>query len=367
MIKSFLMLILIIATLNNFALAGEESIQDQDTLFTDHFEDMNNWTIMGPLGFDNWHIQNTNMAGGIAAPELVFAWDPVFIGDSYIVSPVITGAAGHNLEMIFTYAVQWWSNVMTVGVAYTSDGGASYTSIWETAFSTHHPSTTDTINFAGVNNMQIALYYTGDSNDADFWFVDDIYVIDLNPIPVELISFTANANNNNVELNWSTASEVNNRGFDLQRRSENQDYKSITFIDGYGTTTETQFYYFEDKNLEEGTYYYRLKQLDFNGAFEYSNEIMVGVSNPISFDLAQNYPNPFNPSTKISFQIAESGFTSLKVYDVLGNEVATLVSEEKPTGEYEVEFSGSELTSGIYFYQLKAGNYIETKKMLLLK
>jgi len=367
MIKSFLMLIFIFSAIHSFTLAGEESVQVQDTLFSDHFENMNNWTIVGPLGFDNWEIWNTNSAGGIAPPELVFKWDPVFIGDSYILSSEINGAANHNLEIIFTYSIQWWSNIMTVGVAITSDSGASYTSIWEFAAATHYPPVTDTINFTGVENMQIALYYTGDSNDADFWYIDDLYLIDMSPVPVELVSFTASVNINNVELNWITATEVNNSGFDIQRRNENNDYESIVFIEGHGTTIETQFYYFEDKNLEEGTYYYRLKQLDFNGAFEYSNEIMVGVSNPISFDLAQNYPNPFNPSTKISFQIAESGFTSLKVYDVLGNEVATLVSEEKPTGEYEVEFSGSELTSGIYFYQLKAGNYIETKKMLLLK
>jgi len=339
MIKSFLMLILIISTLINFALAGEESIQDQDTLFADHFADMSNWTIAGPMGFDNWEVWNTNMAGGIAPPELVFKWDPVFIGNSYILSSEINGAANHNLEMIFTYSIQWWSNIMTVGVAITSDGGSSYTSIWEFAAATHYPPVTDTISFIGVDNMQIALYYTGDSNDADFWFVDDLYLIDLDPVPVELISFSASTSNNNVELNWSTATELNNKGFDLQRRSENQDYKSIAFIDGYGTTTERQDYYFKDQNLIEGTYYYRLKQLDLKGEFDYLDEIIVEISNPVSFDLAQNYPNPFNPSTKISFIIAETDFSSLKVYDVLGNEVASLVNEEKPAGEYDVEFS----------------------------
>ena len=367
MIKSFLMFILIVSTVCSFALAGEESVQAQDTLFSDHFEDMNNWTIVGPLGFDNWEIWNTNSAGGIAPPELVFKSDPVFIGDSYILSSEIIGAANHNLEIIFTYSIQWWSNIMTVGVAITSDSGASYTSIWEFAAATHYPPVTDTINFTGVENMQIALYYTGDSNDADFWYVDDLYLIDMSPVPVELVSFTANANNNNVELNWSTATEVNNSGFDIHRRNENNDYESIAFIDGHGTTTERQDYYFEDNNLEKGTYYYRLKQLDFNGIFEYSDEIMVSVSNPISFDLAQNYPNPFNPSTKIIFTIAETEFTSLKVYDVLGNEVATLVNEEKPAGEYEINFSANGLTSGVYFYTLKSNSFVQTRKMIIQK
>jgi len=372
MIKSFIMMIIISSTIFSFTLATDESVQVQDTLFSDHFENMNNWTIAGPLGFNNWNVQNTNLAGGIAAPELVFRWDPIFIGDSYILSPVINGAGNLSLAMIFTYSIDWWSNTMTVGVAVTSDGGNSYTSIWEFGATTSYPPVTDTINFTGVDNMQIAFYYTGDSNDADFWYIDDLYLIDLNPVPVELVSFTANVNNNDVDLNWSTATELNNEGFELQRRDENNEYKNITFIEGHGTTTERQDYYFADQNLNEGTYYYRLKQTDYNGSFEYSYEIMATISNPMSFELVQNFPNPFNPSTKIRFEIPgqarnDNTLVTLKVYDVLVNEVATLVNEEKPAGSYEVEFNAAGLPSGIYFYKLQAGSFSETKKMLLMK
>ena len=124
---------------------------------------------------------------------------------------------------------------------------------------------------------------------------------------------------------------------------------------------------FADKNPVAGKSYYRLKQLDFAGTFEYSSIVEVNFGMITEYVLEQNYPNPFNPSTKISWQSPESSWQSLKVYDVLGNEVATLVDEYKPAGSYEVEFSAAGLSSGMYFYKLEAGNYIETKKMILIR
>ena len=216
--KKFLLLLIFLgSSVFAYNFQGEESLQLQDTIFYDHFEDMSNWTILGPLGFFNWNVQNTNQAGGLAAPEMVFRWDPIFIGDSYIISPVIYGAGNKSLALIFNYSIDWWSNIMTVGIAVTSDGGTSYTSIWEFAAGTSYPPDIDTVYFTGIDNMQIALYYTGDSNDADFWYIDDLYLIDLSPVPVELSSFSANVNNNDVELKWTTATELNNKGFEIQR------------------------------------------------------------------------------------------------------------------------------------------------------
>jgi len=197
------------------------------------------------------------------------------------------------------------------------------------------------------------------------------------PISVELISFTAEVVNGNVELQWQTATETNNAGFEIERsqdqvvKSQN-DWKKIVFIKGEGTTTELQTYSFTDNEVEPFRYKYRLKQIDFDGTFTYSEDVEIEVINPEGFLLHQNYPNPFNPSTKISWQIPEVANVTLKVYDMLGNEVVTLVNEELSCGEYEFEFnihSGSvrNLTSGIYFYQLKAGKFIETKKMILIK
>jgi hypothetical protein len=159
------------------------------------------------------------------------------------------------------------------------------------------------------------------------------------------------------------------------------EWQRIGFVEGKGTTTEIQSYSFTDKP-EPGMYKYRLKQIDFNGTFAYSSEVEAEVRAPNVFSLEQNYPNPFNPTTKIKYTIPETGnpllggarggLVTLKVFDILGNEVATLVNEEQAPGQYEIEFSVAqvsrpEITSGIYFYQLKAGSFIETKKMILLK
>jgi photosystem II stability/assembly factor-like uncharacterized protein len=205
-------------------------------------------------------------------------------------------------------------------------------------------------------------------------------------LPVELTSLTASLNQNKVLLNWETKTELNNNGFEVQRKLEGADWITIGFVRGNGTTTEPRNYtYLDDiSEINSNKIYYRLKQIDFNGSYEFSKEVEI-ITLPSEYNLSQNYPNPFNPVTKIRFSIPtppsssplikgrnEVGFVTLKVYDILGNEVATLVNEYKPAGSYEVEFNshsgeGQNISSGIYFYQLKADNFLETKKMILLK
>ena len=191
-------------------------------------------------------------------------------------------------------------------------------------------------------------------------------------IPVELSSFSASVNGNNVTLNWSTATETNNSGFYIERsvisnEVRNLFWESIGFVNGTGTTTETQSYSFIDNNLEVGKYQYRLKQLDYDGTVEYTNTIDVEINAPTIFTLEQNYPNPFNPSTKISWQSPVGSWQTLKIFDILGNEVATLVNEQKPEGSYNVTFDASTLPSGIYMYKLQAGSFSQSKKMILIK
>jgi len=192
-------------------------------------------------------------------------------------------------------------------------------------------------------------------------------------IPVELTSFTASTSRGKVFLNWSTATELNNLGFEIERKiiqsESSEEWIIIGFREGYGTTTEPQKYSYVDdiRTVITKSLAYRLKQIDYNGSYEYSDEVFVDNPAPTDFVLEQNHPNPFNPTTKIKYQIPELSFVTLKVYDVLGNEVATLVDEELPAGEYEVEFEGRGLSSGLYFYKLSAGNFIETKKMILMK
>jgi photosystem II stability/assembly factor-like uncharacterized protein len=185
-------------------------------------------------------------------------------------------------------------------------------------------------------------------------------------LPVELTSFTASAVNGQVVLNWSTATEVNNRGFEIQRRSGSGEFAPVGFVQGSGTTTTTQTYSFSEK-LSSGAYSYRLKQVDFNGEYAYSSIVDVNFDSPLNYVLNQNYPNPFNPSTTIKYITANPGFVSIKVYNVLGNEVAELVNREVESGVHEVLFDASSLTSGVYFYTISAGNFTETRKMLLMK
>jgi hypothetical protein len=193
-------------------------------------------------------------------------------------------------------------------------------------------------------------------------------------IPVELTSFEGNVVDGDVRLKWATATETNNLGFEIYRTNQNdkQSWKKIGFVQGHGTTTEPQSYSFLDETILSGTYQYRLKQIDYDGSYEYSIIIKVEVGIPTEFLLEQNYPNPFNPTTKIKFSIPNvvSSFSlriTLVVYDVLGNEIATLINKEKEAGIYEVEFSATRITSGIYFYRLTAGTYTATKKMLVIK
>ncbi len=185
-------------------------------------------------------------------------------------------------------------------------------------------------------------------------------------IPVELVSFSATSSGTQVNLNWATASETNNRGFSIER-SSGSEFETIGFVAGYGTTTESRQYSYTDNQIASGTYTYRLKQIDFDGTFEYSKLAEVNVVGAAKFNLAQNYPNPFNPVTSISWESSVAGWQTLQVYDVLGEVVATLVNEYRPAGNYHVQWDASDVPSGIYVYQLKSGSDISSKKMILLK
>jgi hypothetical protein len=220
------------------------------------------------------------------------------------------------------------------------------------------------------SSPSLASVYFTDQNTG--WAVGNggtiIKTIDGGGIPVELTSFTANVNNKgDVILNWTTATELNNQMFEIERRSEEGQYIMIGYVNGHGTTTEPQEYSYMDNTVETGTYFYRLKQIDFLGTYEYSDEIEVDVNGPLTFGLEQNYPNPFNPSTIIKYSVPETGSIKLSIYSVIGEEAAVLVDGIVQAGFYEITFDASNLPSGVYFYRLQAGSFVETKKMLLLK
>jgi hypothetical protein len=200
----------------------------------------------------------------------------------------------------------------------------------------------------------------------------EAYLLAAAMIPVELASFTASSNENSVTLNWSTATETNNSGFAIERKTALDGiWKEVGFVPGFGTTTERKSYSFTDKNLNMGSYSFRLKQIDFDGKFEYSEAIIVEVSAPEKYVLLQNYPNPFNPSTTIGFSIPQSSDVRIEIYNVVGELVSSLANKTLEAGYHNVNFEAGNLPSGTYVYQLKAvgqnGTFVETKKMLLLK
>ncbi len=194
------------------------------------------------------------------------------------------------------------------------------------------------------------------------------------PLPVELNSFTATINDSKVELKWNTATEVNNYGFEVQKKIDNSqltmnNWEKVGFIKGSGNSNSRKSYSFVDENPTNGKIEYRLKQIDSDGRYKYSNIINVDVKNiPSEFSLDQNFPNPFNPATAINFALPVKSNVRLSVYNTLGEKVATLVNGELPAGNHSVNFDGSRLSSGVYIYSLKAGNnYTAIKKMILMK
>jgi hypothetical protein len=192
----------------------------------------------------------------------------------------------------------------------------------------------------------------------------------LGELPVEITSFSGSLTNQIVTLNWATASETNNSGFEIQRKFKNNNWTTIGFVKGNGTTTNQNSYTFSDNLLEFGLFgnvFYRLKQVDYDGTYFYSDEIEIDLPQ-IDFVLFQNYPNPFNPNTKISFSIPTKTKVKLEIIDLLGNVLSTLInSQEMNPGNYEFDFDGSDLASGIYFYSVKTSEFYQTKKMIFLK
>ncbi len=219
----------------------------------------------------------------------------------------------------------------------------------------------------------------GDSYTQVFAYIESLitpvtnsgtFIIDstANVLPVELSNFSAITNRNNVRLNWSTSSEINNSGFDIERALTNDQWEKIGFVKGNGTTSIPNQYSFNDNNLNSGNYQYRLKQIDYNGNYQYydlQTEVKIGM--PTNFSLKQNYPNPFNPVTKIDYDIPNDAFVSLKLFDLNGKELKNLISEFKNAGYYSVNLNASALPSGTYFYRLESGNFVSTKKLVVLK
>ena len=350
--------------------------------------DLEGWEIFGPLGFNNWYWWNSSNAGS-SPGEIVFRWDPVFNGDSYVISPEIPCPAGATVMIDFHYYEDWWSDTVVVGCAITPDNGNTWTSIWELHATGNVGPDYFYTSILAPGNFRLGFYYTGDSNDIDFLYVDNISLFTVITVshPPSFLQAQASSTEQKVILSWNGGSTPSPpiTGYRIQRKAglpeEDSTYNTIE-----ETNASTFIFYDETVELSHN-YTYRIATLSGSViSSHYGNEATAYVPDKISpiktksklpteFTLEQNYPNPFNPTTKIKYQIPQRSLVTLEIYDVLGNQVATLVNEENPTGNYEVEFNGTGLPSGIYFYQLGAvhpesssgQSFIETKKMILLK
>ncbi len=197
--------------------------------------------------------------------------------------------------------------------------------------------------------------------------INTLDAINLIPVPVELTMFRGDYIKGKVKLEWSTATETNNYGFEVQKRYKNTSFAKIGFVAGNGTTANRINYSFTDKNIQAGKIFYRLKQLDFNGDFEYSNEILVDASVLNDFQLYQNYPNPFNPSTVIKYSVPEQSRIKISLYDIIGNEIKSLYDGVQQAGLYQITLNAEDLPSGIYFVSMRADNFSKAIKITLLK
>jgi hypothetical protein len=336
----------------------------------DDFANLNNWTIIGPLGLTNWSAASGSNAGG-TPPELQMSWTPSFNGVSKIRSVVVALPNNQQVDFSFNFFLDWFANPSgVVTLATTYDGGATSTPFYTLTDPTGNVGPLlVTGNFttpaSGSQNTQIEITYNGNSFNTDNVYWDNLCL--QYTVPVELTSFAASSNGAEVELSWTTATETNNQGFQVERLNEGGTFEQIGYVAGFGTTTEPKAYSFIDSKLEAGSYIYRLKQIDFNGSYEYSNEVNVDVTLPLEYTLEQNYPNPFNPSTTIKYAITEDGFVKLAIYNMLGEEVATIVNNIQKAGRYEVNFNASGLSSGVYVYRIEAANFTASKKLMLMK
>lgn len=275
-----------------------------------------------------------------------------------------TGGTGYTYDITINYDESQLGNISSeanIVLAKSDNGGTSYVPFVIADDGSHQAG------FYELNTTANTLKVYKLSSFSIFTFTDLP-----SPLPVELASFTSTVDARNVTLNWSTASEQNNAGFDIERKSAGSAWAKIGNVQGSVNSTSTKNYSYRDNNLLSGKYNYRLKQIDVNGNYKYfdlTNEVIIGV--PSKFDLSQNYPNPFNPTTKINYELPFDSKVTINLFDMTGREVANMVSAEQSAGYYTLQFNGANLSSGTYFYRIDAQggnqNFTKTLKLTLVK
>jgi hypothetical protein len=310
------------------------------------------------------HSGSYTFVGSLAAAGILLFQNSSAVIPAYA-SGISTGVCTFNGDDLVVIST---SNSTTPGVAWSNrldiigDG-----TTWgeNTSFSRKtssiNPSTTFIIsNWNEFTNAQVDGALSGTNERLDEY-------TGYTSLPVELSSFSASIIGNGIKLKWRTETEVNNYGFEILCQAQNEEWSLLGFVEGHGNSNSPKEYSFVDENLTSNKYSYRLKQIDNDGTFEFSRVIEIDAGSPIEYNLSQNYPNPFNPSTTIKFSLPEKRNVNLVVYNILGEEIATLLNEVKEAGIYTIEFNASELNSGIYFYKMETDGFTKVRKLNLLK
>jgi photosystem II stability/assembly factor-like uncharacterized protein len=339
---------------NNGCATGESGIIMKTT---DGGNDWSQQTVISSFHFYDVFFANNNNTGWVTGeylgvPHYAAIYKTTDGGTNWNETPL--GTDENLLGLYFTDALHGWAVGGDVNneaiIYYTSDGGDNWI----------------------MQNISVvdALYRVFFLNENSGWAVGHLGTIIAtdSQIPVELTSFTATANNNNVTLFWQTATEENNSGFEILRSGNGEEFTEVEFVKGQGTTTKGSDYSYIDKNLQSGNYSYKLVQIDFDGTRNELQVVSIEInSKPTEYALMQNYPNPFNPTTTIEYSVPETGKVSLEVFNITGGKVVNLVNEYKEAGRFKVSFNAAKLPSGVYYYRLKSGQFSSVKKMILLK
>lgn len=292
---------------------------------------------------------------------------------------------GYNRFVSYnTSSIPWFVRVGTTGMGVNADGDGNpagydiknaYETIVVIKFQILNAAEPVSLIIKNITN-QVGLFENHSNNPLTAKITNKTLSAPINiesiPLPVELSSFSAASQNSDIVLKWTTATEQNSYGFEVEKAAagkgiDQKKWTSIGFISARGTSSAAVSYSFTDKSPLPGKYLYRLKEVDNDGKFKYSDEIETALIRPLKFELEQNYPNPFNPSTTIRFSLEKPSQTIISVYNTIGEKVAVLNDSYMDAGFYTVSFDASSLQSGIYFYELQAGNFRQIKKMMLIK
>lgn len=302
------------------------------------------------------HLDNCMMMNGWTGKRVFSAGGAAFVESGYLITPVL------NLSTNTTITFYSWTNHSAdqLIVDMTTNNGVNWINF--TNISVNKTKTLYTANITGgtsTSKVRISskVQDTTLQNYDDF-LIDDITINNV-PLPVKIESFNYLVTENNVELIWKTSDEVNNKGFQIYRNDD---------LIGWIDHNENHNYRFNDYNLQSGLYSYKLKQIDYNSNYEwFMLSSTVIINNPKKSNIEQNYPNPFNPTTKINYTINNDGWVSIKIFDINGKQITTLVNEYKKVGYYSIDFNGNNISSGMYYYRFETKGNVITKKMILIK